>query len=323
MAVVRGIRSEAASRGFLMLLRDFLRDIYLNRPRVRSVRTKEFYCHEVAKLDSYHGKPVALSELREALVLGSCQSQIGRSRSLATVQKHQTAILAIWRYAYRKRRSIESKVPPVPDMERWPGYQKEPECWTVENVSALLSAALRLPGQVGDCPRCVFWPALILVCYETGVRISAIMAARWEDLGGDGILRFKAETSKDRQEVVSHLSTTTLSFLSQVPRVDATVFGCWPWDRGKGHHWRALNRGLAKLMESAGLEVKPGQRFHGFRRTFATLICSRLGESVAQSMLGHSSLRVTRRYIDKTKIDLPHACDVLPKPQMEKVRICV
>lgn len=38
------------------------------------------------------------------------------------------------------------------------------------------------------------------------------------------------------------------------------------------------------------------------------------GEAVAQTLLGHSSLSVTRRYLDRSKLSLPKANELLERP---------
>jgi integrase len=305
-----------------MLLRDFFTALYINRPRVQSPRTREFYRDEISKLDRHHGEPVALSGLSEALVLSSCRSQLLAGRSYATVQKHQTAIRALWAYAFRKSSQMSIAVASVPDFERWPVYDREPISYSGDELSRILQSALRQTGNYGATSAGVFWPAIILTAYETGCRISAIMAVKWSDYDPHrGILLFRAEAAKDRADTRCHLSSQLRGLLDAMPQEAETVFGCFPFDRAPKAYWRGLNRRLKAILADSQVETEPRVLWHKFRKTFATNVASVKGESVAQSMLGHSSLSVTRRYLDKSKLDLPRACDILPPVALPGLRI--
>ena len=305
-----------------MLLRDFFSDLYVNRPRVQSPRTREFYRDEISKLDRHNGEPVALSGLSEALVLSSCRSQLLAGRSFATVQKHQTAIRALWAYAFRKSAQIAVAVAQVPDFERWPRYDREPVSYSGDELASIFESALRQVGNYGQTSAGLFWPALILTAYETGCRISAIMAAKWSDYDPQqGVLLFRAEAAKDRADTKCHLSSQLRGLLDAMPREALTVFGCFPFDRAPKSNWRALNRRLKAILSDAKVVTEPRVLFHKFRKTFATNVASVKGEAIAQSMLGHSSLAVTRRYLDKSKLDLPKSCEILPPITLRPLRI--
>lgn len=312
-----------ARRGFKMLLQEFFDTVYSLRPRMRSPRSVSYYRQEIGKLCRYAGHAVLIPELSESLLLGSCQAQLKAGRSYATLQKHQTAIAALWAYAFKRRKTLSVEVPPVPELDRWPKYDREPEAWSIGELSHLLSAASRLPGEVGisRIPASLWWPTLILTCYETGGRISAIMAAKSADFSfDDKTLLLRCEAAKDKADSLCFLSSQLCELLKQVVGHE-TVFGAWPYDRSRADAWPALNRKFGSIAEAAGLELRKGDKFHRLRRTFATEIASHRGEAIAQSLLGHSALSVTRRYLDKKKLQLPKGNEILSQPTIERLKV--
>lgn len=315
---------RATPSGVSMLLSHYFETFYVLRPRVRSERTRQFYRDEIHKLERCHGGPLLLEELSEPLVLRSCREQLAAGRSYATVQKHQTAIRALWAYAHKKRNSLGINVAEVPEFERWPELEREPECWSIDELSKILSAAALEGGFYGTTPAGLFWQALIMTCYQTGGRISAVMRARWEDYDAEcGLLLLKAEFAKDKADTRAHLPAPLMDLLARLPREGERIFDAWPYDRHtRTHSYTSLARKFGRIIKASGMECQPGERFHRLRRTFATYVASKLGKSVAQTMLGHSSLRVTERYLDKSKLDVPRACDVLPEPTIQGLRLC-
>jgi integrase len=301
--------------GSTMLLADFFNSIYVHRPRVRSPRTIDFYRDEIRKLNRYSGYEVALEDLTEALILQSCHGQIKEGRTYATVQKHQTAIQALWAYAFKKRKALKLRVAPLPEFERWPKMEREPECWSLEELARIVSAAKGLDETYSArTPARLFWPGLILSCYYSGARITQLMYAKWSDYNG-GVLLLRAERSKDRSEVRGYFPAELQQIIEAMPRESELIFGAWPHDWPVAPKaWPALNRQYAKIIKAAGLISKSGDKFHRLRKTFATLTASKLGVSVAQTLLGHSSQSVTKRYIDREKVSLPKASEFLPSP---------
>ena len=99
----------------------------------------------------------------------------------------------------------------------------------------------------------------------------------------------------------------------RVPGLDETVFGCWQRDR-TSEDWPSLTAGLRRLLNQAGLPSGTRDLWHKIRRTFATQVCGSGGIAVAQSMLGHSSVAVTKRYIDPSQMPDANQADYLTSP---------
>jgi hypothetical protein len=65
----------------------------------------------------------------------------------------------------------------------------------------------------------------------------------------------------------------------------------------------------------AGLPHGQYDLFHKLRRTNATAVCEAAGEEATMRQLGHSSMSVTRRYIDTSKLSAPRIVDSMRRPE--------
>lgn len=276
------------------------------------IRNLNAYCHTL-------GMPEArLSDLSSELLAGAVAWQIRRGRVAPTANKLARTIAAVWRYAHRR-----GMIDTLPAVDRLPELLKEPECWSMDEFTRILDAAERMTGTVGQVSSSVFWPALLWTVLNTGSRISAVMRAPTSglDLAG-GWIKVPAEVQKHRKDMLFDLLPETrqaLIALAPVGRLD-TVFGDWSHDR-RSRGWRALTAGYRRILRAAGLPDDRRDLWHKVRRTFATLIAAKGGESVAQSLLGHSSIHVTRRYLDQRKLERPSVVSLLDIPRGHRLRV--
>lgn len=197
-------------------------------------------------------------------------------------------------------------------------YEREPDAWTVEEFGRILEAAEDLEGYVGPVKKRVWWPAMLLVVYSTGRRIDTVMQLPTARVNLEtGWILAGWETQKERADQWMRLlpdTVTALRRLDPAGRDLRRVFDDWPYDRTQ-RGWPALTGGLRKILRMAGLPEGRRDLFHKIRRTYATLIAGQAGEVVAQQMLGHSSLSVTRRYLDRRQLKQPSAAELLPSPR--------
>lgn len=315
----------ALTSGSLFSLSHFFETFYCpyRFPGREQSTTAEDYRVQIRNLNAYHATlgrgEVMVTDLSSELLSGAVAWQIRRGRSTPTANKLARTIAAVWRLAHRR-----GIIDTLPVVDRLPEMLREPECWSMEQFTTIIDAAERTEGRVGDIPAGIFWPALLWTVLNTGCRISAVMQAPTQglDLVG-GWIKMPAETQKHRKDMVFDLLPETRAALQTLDprgRGLATVFGDWPRDRS-GRGWRALTKGYRRILDSAGL---PGDRrdlWHKLRRTFATLIAAKGGESVAQSLLGHSSIHVTRRYLDQRKLQRPSVVALLDIPRGSRLRI--
>ena len=104
------------------------------------------------------------------------------------------------------------------------------------------------------------------------------------------------------------------------------VFDDWPYDRTK-EGWPALTLQLKYCLVHGGLresvkKVTSRDLWHKLRRTFATTMYAESGDiELVRDMLGHSSIDVTYRYIDKTKVGRKMQADYLKDPSPRHLRV--
>ncbi len=140
-----------------------------------------------------------------------------------------------------------------------------------------------------ECPIPVLRTASLFACL-TGLRISDILALRWEDIvdysaGGKCV---HIVTQKTKSEDIIPISEEALDLIDYAADKSGKVFGglkrCW------------VNVPLKHWVRSAG--IKKNISFHSFRRTFATLQAA-AGTDIRtiQSMMAHKSITTTQRYM--------------------------
>ncbi len=313
-------------------LLSFFSDRYCSKATIAagSPRTVTAYQNDLDRFRQWHrertGREPELDDLTPANIEGAMSWQLGRGRAKPTANKLRRHLLAIRNYAVRC-----GELPPLAPTQTVDAVKephREPDCWTLSQWERILDAATRLRGTVGEVPAAVFAEALLRTVYNTGARISAVMQIKTDLVDLDaGVLLIHAEAQKDAEDLRVTLLPRTVAALrslgahGRLPR----LFDDWPHDR-KVTQWPALNRLLKRLLVDAGLFASPEavtrrDLWHKVRRTFATAITAKAGMAVAQSMLGHSSLDVTRRYVDRSKLDVPSAATLLVDPSPGQLRL--
>lgn len=215
--------------------------------------------------------------------------------------------------------------------------KRKPRCWSVEELEKLLAviSAMNTPknrrllryrrSRIGDTPAAYWWLALILVVYNTGVRISAVMSILVEDLDlVRGTVLIRAENQKDKEDQEVSLIPETLAALQLVkPERLTRLFQEWPFDKAKAtgthrkHRWSTLTHHLSVLLEAAGLPTTRRDKFHKLRKTFCTQVARKRGKETARELMGHSSQSVTDVYIDPRFMELPSVADIISRPRVE------
>lgn len=220
----------------------------------------------------------------------------------ATVNKDLASLLALWRYLHR--RQIVTR---YPDVSLEPEPFRVPIAFTEDEINRLLRSARRARGFVGEVLASSWFPALILVAFDTGERIGGLLGLRWTDVDLPGRwLIFRAEHRKGgRADKPSRIAEDTATALERLPRVSRDVF-----------HWAGSKCGLwkryGKILRRAGLPDDRLHKFHCLRRSTASHLEAAGGNATAA--LGHASRRNTLRYLDPRIATPPQAVDLLWRP---------
>lgn len=253
------------------------------RLRGRSENTTRLYRCTLKTFSRWLGYWATVDDLTD-LTLSRFLEDRAAVRSPYTAEKERTQLLALWRFA--ADRGIVSTRPEVP-----PGIlpERTPEAWTAEQMRALLRAAAATPGKIGTIDASVFWPALVLVLYDTAERIGAIFDTDAACLTPP-YLTVKAESRKGRRrDRLYTLSLETLEALSLLPADRQKLI---PWPYAKVYAWKKF----AEVVARAGLPGGRRARFHAIRRSVATAYAAAGGDATA--LLDHASPKTTRAYLD-------------------------
>lgn len=232
----------------------------------------------------------------------------------ATANKNVRTLLALWNEAVDQGLNVSPKKRIRPLKEELDNLP----CWEPRDLAAILASCRQEPQELFlPCPTGDFWFALILVVYDTGSRISAIMEASPADLDHrSGTLTLRAKTTKARKCQVFGLSDQTLEALRSVYDPSRAWIFPWPYDRTQPG-WRALTRRYKRILQRAGLPAEKLHLFHKIRRTTATELTIASGLAAARDQLGHSADRVTKRYIDRRRLDdTKRNARLLPRPTL-------
>ena len=146
---------------------------------------------------------------------------------------------------------------------------------------------------------------LILFMVDCGLRRSEVCSLSWGDIDlSNGVVKVENGKGRKGRSVVIGINTrrTLLAYRRTVIHTDETpLFQTYDGQRLKPLGLRSMFKRLSKR---TGLHITP----HALRRTFATLsVKAGMNLLHLQAMLGHSSLDMTRRYVQMLDEDLVEA----------------
>lgn len=230
---------------------------------------------------------------------------VSPKRINTTTNGYYRTLLALWRFAWRKR-----KVADLPrDIDPLREDRHEPDAWSLVELARLIDTGRTDPEILNGVPMRIWWPAFLQAMYVTGVRVAALRSVPRADYDETtGWLIVRAPQQKQRSDQRFKLSADAIRAIADLlPYCSDRLF---PFPFVSPHPLR--NR-LRKLLQTAGLPTSRLDLFHKIRRTTATYIADAADEEAARRHLGHSSLQVTRRYLDQRKIRRTRGEDVLPQ----------
>jgi integrase len=258
----------------------------------------------IRKLNEFAGHEVTLHELSDDLLQAFMAARIGAGTAARTVNGDRAKLLALWRFARRKKLVTTEPL----DVDKIRPPKRIPRAWSVEELGRILDAAAATPGQICGIPKRTFFPALVLTLYEAGLRLSAALSLLVEHLDPRGFLFVPAELQKQGADQVFQLHPETLAAIRATEPADRKML--FPSSTDRKTLWKALR----DILKRAGLPHGSRDMFHRFRRTSASHVAAALGTDAAVRHLGHSGVGVTRVYLDPTQIPSVAASAVLPRP---------
>ena len=278
-----------------MLLADYVQRYALEN--AVAVATVLNYQRTERSYSRWLGRPALLADLSDDGVNRWLVSLQDTGKAAATIKNERANLLALWRAAYFSR-LVEVK----PDRIRKVHAPRTlPEAWDERQLVALVTVALAVRGRIRAwrMPLAAFFRAYILVGYDSGLRMSDMMALRWDQLTADGSIAVSQQ--KTGWPVLCRLRPETMAAIDVIrDERRPTIFGgCLSR--------RAFFTAFQRIVKLAGLEGTSRK----LRRTGASLL-ERTQPGLAQHYLGHTSAKMAETYYIDQRISRPNR--PLPPP---------
>ena len=293
---------DAEGKAFFM--EEFFEKVYRPlRLRDGSVNTFRLYRQVIHRFSEYLQRPATLDDLNDLAVAGFLLHRQDQGRAAWTIARERSMLVALWNLAARR-----GMVATFPEVTPCKTPLRVPKAWTITQVKTLFAAAVNKSGWVGPVRSNVWWPALLAVLWETGERISAVMAAKRVDFQ-EPWLTIQPEDRKGGLAARTYkLSPATCHRLKLASDHREPQLFYWP--RCHATLWSAWSR----LVQAAGLPTGRGTGFHMIRRSAASHLAAQGGD--ATKFLGHRSPELAGRwYVDPTIAEAgrPQPVDLLPR----------
>ena len=298
-------------------LRNFFHETYQTyRLSESSEKTTDDYVRAIEHFAQFLKRPVTLDDLTDDVLSNFLLWPRNLPRAIPTVRKYRRQLLALWRFAWKKR--LVDELPR--DVIDFKAPKIVPKAWSVEEFGRMIAACDVLTCPNFDIDSAAWWRALLWTLYETGLRIGAAILLKIDALDFEtGWLTVPADVQKQKADQVFKLHPDTVAAIQfSEPHAREYLFP-QPYNQEKYADYRKhFYRRLNTILDAAGLPKTCKDKFHKIRKTCATLIADLAGDEAACRHLGHSTVALTRavyldpRYIRRRIITAAE----LPRPKL-------
>lgn len=278
-----------------MNLSEFVKTVYSAARIECGDRALRQVASAAAQVEKQLGRSVGVGELSEDMICRHLRWMWEKGDSPDYVNRRRGHLLTMWKVAYK--RGLNSHDFWRADIPRMQARRLRPSAWSIQQIQLMLLQAEKVElQQFGQgC-----WRALILMIYYTGLRISAVLELRRADLHGR-LLIVPDGIQKERDERCFRLPNNLVNLLISLPRPQEIRHGRNIWEMLLPWPWRfdrVQDKFARYILRPAGLPADNRRlKFHAIRRTVATIIAIKKGKEAAMDVLGHSSMKVTERYL--------------------------
>jgi integrase len=174
---------------------------------------------------------------------------------------------------------------------KWAEIEEPPfDHFSITESTQLLHAATAEP----------YWYGMILCALRTGMRAGELLALRWKDINIEqktirvarSIVEGFESCTKTKRIRTIPMTPDLVAYLSATPGRGGLVF---PNTIDRPRDYRKCHRALVRICRRAGLRPVG---WHTLRHTFASQLIEKDQEICAvQDCLGHTTLKMTRRYV--------------------------
>lgn len=283
--------------------------------RVQIANINKFFRLQLAAA-GLEARYVELGDLCDELITGAMNWQVERGRSRTTANKLRGHINAVWNFATRQF-AKQGITLARPDNDKYRVDTSEPLAFLPDELQRILDACARQQGMVGGVPAGDWWLAFTLFVFSSSLRINAarkVPTAKLDLTRGE--FWAPASGQKQRKEQLLDLHTSAVVALRKLRLAErgvAMVLGDWPYNTD------TLRRHFTRILVESGIfasvkDVPRQLKFHALRKTLASQIFETAGLHVACDRLGHSSVEVTKRYIDPRYRSQPRVRELVKDP---------
>lgn len=261
----------------------------------RSAHTRKAYGRDLATFLSWcHGLGERLATVTPGMVEAWCTWQLEADAATASVARRVSAVSSFYQWATKAGRLYEGRANPASAelIDRVKASSVHTPALTMAEVQLLLGAA-RHSRYHPDRDL-----ALVLLLVSTGLRVSEMIAADFDNVSYDsGVRMLVVEQGKGRRTRTVALDPYVYDLLTKTGRDTGPLVVS---NDGERLTERRASRILARLGRAAGINtfITP----HVLRATYIT-IGSELGARVEdlQANVGHGDPRQTQAYIRRSR----------------------
>lgn len=260
----------------------------------------------VRLFERWLGKPATVADFSRDNVL-AWMRWLSDGRSPATVNSKRRALMTLWREA-----SEGGLCEPPPRVPKLREPRRIPVVWTLEDLERIFRATEQLTGQWDGVPVGLAWRIALLVFWDTGSRLTAVLKARLSHVDMEaGTLFMPAEHLKGRRaDRIFRLHAQTIETIREsLPSEREKLF---PYPYSPHRIWRYLKR----ILKSAGLPADRTRMFHCFRRTASSYAAAERGIEFAAAAVGHSVAVAKASYVSPMICKPPALIEALPRPRL-------
>jgi len=256
-----------------------------------SPRTIEWYEYHLGRISDWLKKTgVFIPEQITSRTIREFLSDIGsQNYSSSYIHGYARILRTFTRFLFKEGYITEEIVFDMPKLKH-----SRQRVYSIEEIKQILAACKTKRDA-----------AFIMFMVDSGVRLSELLALNWEDVNiKNGIVRIDDGKGGKYRTVVVGIETrrTLIKYNSEIKSsgiepLFQTISGSRLTESG-------LRSWLNRLSKKAGVHITP----HALRRTFATIAAtSGMDLFRLQALMGHSSLAMTREYVQNLDKDLIHA----------------
>lgn len=286
----------------MMTLSQFLEQVYVPlKLRGRSPESVRLLRHVIRFFSLHLGRPATLDDFDDLVV---SQYLTARAVKLApnSLARERSGLIALWNLA-QARGLVRLRPMVAPELIP----ERTPRAFTAAELARLWTSCGQVRGYVGPIPAGVWFQALTGTLFYSGERITAILRVGREHWRRPWLTVPSEARKGGRKPAAYQLPDDVADLVDKVSSHDQPPVFFWPAsDTALRERWKVITR-------RAGLGDGPEVQFHALRRSFASHLAAAGGNP--REGLGHSSEKVTRRYLDPriTQAGQPAPWQLLPR----------